>query len=229
MDLQTLEALLDELIQGIQDVIQSGEVLSDEFQGLLAEELNQLTTQIDNIRQQDGQQQPFQGQTEQAAPEPQGIGAPPSPDSQLLWILAGQKEDVFLQYLQQYSTPQTQALLRNPAELERTVQFLHAMMPSGQQPVVDGVPHAELNSSTIWGTQYDPSSGKMKVRFQGGDEYEYDGVPQNIYKAFSEGHASAKSKGQNQYGKWWVGKNPSLGAALNQYIKAGNFPYRKLN
>ena len=33
---------------------------------------------------------------------------------------------------------------------------------------------------------------------------------------------------QNQYGRWWRGKNPSLGAALNQYIKAGNFNYRRL-
>jgi len=50
VDLQILEALLDELLRGIQDVIQSGEVLSDEFQGILAQELDQLTTQIDILR-----------------------------------------------------------------------------------------------------------------------------------------------------------------------------------
>lgn len=226
MNPQELEALLQELLQGIQAVMSSGEVLSDEFQGMLAETLGSIVSRIEESGQQ---QEPFQGNPEQPQPSPQGIGAPPSPDAQLLWILAGQQEDAFMQYLQEYSTPETQALLRNPAELERVVQFLHEMMPSGQQPVVNGIQHSDLNSSNIWGTQYDPSTGKMKVRFQGGKEYEYDGVPANIYKAFSQGHATAKTKGQNDYGQWWPGKNPSMGAAMNQYIKAGNFPYRKLN
>lgn len=52
MDLQTLEDLLDELLNGIQDVIQSGEVLSDEFQGILAQELQYLTSAIDELQQQ---------------------------------------------------------------------------------------------------------------------------------------------------------------------------------
>jgi flagellin-like hook-associated protein FlgL len=231
LDLQTLEALLDELIRGIQDVIQSGETLSDEFQGMLAQELDQLTSQIDTMRQQEQptQQQPFQGNPQPPQQEPQGIGAPPSPDAQLLWMLAGQQEDAFMQYLQEYSTPETQALLRNPAELERIVQFLHAMMPSGQQPVVDGMQHADLNSSTIWGHQYNPSTKKMKVRFQGGSEYEYDNIPANIYRAFSNGDAAATTNGQNDYGKWWISKRPSLGASLNQYIKQGGFNYRRLN
>lgn len=47
MNLQQLQGLLDELLRGIQDVIQSGEILSDEFQGMLAQELNYLTSQID--------------------------------------------------------------------------------------------------------------------------------------------------------------------------------------
>ena len=229
MDLATLEALLDELLRGIQDVIQSGEILSDEFQGMLAQELDQLTSQIDTMRQEEAQQQPFGGQPTPPQPEPQGIGAPPSADAQLLWVLSGSQEDAFLQYLQEYQTPETQALLRNPAELERVVQFLHAMMPMGRQPVVDGMQHADLNSSTIWGHQYDPSTGKMKVRFQGGAEYEYDGIPANIYRAFSNGDAAATTDGQNQYGKWWISKRPSLGASLNQYIKQGGFPYRRLN
>lgn len=49
-ELQTLEQLLNELLAGIQSVIQSGEVLTDEFQGILAEELNYLTSRIDEIR-----------------------------------------------------------------------------------------------------------------------------------------------------------------------------------
>ncbi len=101
-------------------------------------------------------------------------------------------------------------------------------MPQGQQPIIDGIPHADLNSSNVWGANYDPKSGKMKVRFHGGSEYEYDGVPQAIFDAFIHGNADARTNGRNRYGRWWRGKNPSLGAALNQYIKAGGFNYRRI-
>ncbi len=220
---------MDELLQYFETLLNyannNAQNLNQESQQALAAFMGQIQEVIES----QSQQQPFQGQPEQPQPSPSANGAPPGADSQLLWILSGEQEDTFIQYLQQYQTLETLALLRNPSELERVVQFLHQMMPMGQQPVVDGIQHADLNSSNIWGTAYDPSSGKMQVRFQGGKEYEYDGVPPNIYKAFSEGRASAKTSGQNQYGKWWVNKNPSLGAAMNQYIKAGGFPYRKLN
>jgi hypothetical protein len=222
-ELEQLEALIEELLAGIQEALQSGETLSDEFQGQIADELEAATSRIDQLRSQ-------QAPPSQPPQSPGGaLGAPPAPDVQLLWILSGQQEQPFLQYLQTYPTPATQALLANPPELTRVINFLNQMMPPGEQPSIHGIQHADLNSSNIWGTNYNPKKGKMRVRFQGGSEYEYDGVPANIYKAFTSGAAAAKTQGSNQYGAWWVGKNPSLGAAMNQYIKAGNFPYRRLN
>ena len=218
-ELALLEQLLDELLAGIQDVLQSGEVLSDEFQGAIAQELEQTTSRIDQLRGESGQQQPNSAGS---------VNTQPSSDSQLLWILAGQQEQAFISYLRDFPSQETRALLANPTLLSQTIDQLSQMMPAGQQPYINGIKHADLNSSNIWGTNYDPQSGKMKVRFQGGSEYEYDGVPENIYRAFSKGNASAKTKGKNEHGEWWVGKNPSLGAAMNQYIKAGGFNYRKI-
>jgi hypothetical protein len=228
MNVDELEEMLRELMAGIQELLQSGEVLSDEFQGAIAETLNNLTTQIDEARAQEIQQpqgrQPFQGQ-----PPPTLNEAPPSPDAQLLWILSAQDPDSFIEYLHTYPTPSTQSLLNNPHELNRVIEYLNAMMPTGEQPVSNGIQHADLNSSTIWGSKYDPKNGKMTVRFQGGSEYEYEGIPPNIYRAFSKGQASAKTTGSNEYGAWWEHKRPSLGASLNQYIKAGGFNYRRTN
>lgn len=51
MDLEELEGLLKELIQAINLVIQSGEVLSDEFQGSLAQTLNLLVNKIDELKE----------------------------------------------------------------------------------------------------------------------------------------------------------------------------------
>ena len=49
-ELEMLEELIDELLAGIQDVLQSGEILSDEFQGAIAQELEQTTNRIDQLR-----------------------------------------------------------------------------------------------------------------------------------------------------------------------------------
>lgn len=219
-ELETLEQLLNELLAGIQDVLQSGEILSDEFQGAIAQELEHTTSRIDQLRaeiSQDEQEQPGQGDQ-----------YPVSSDAELLWILSGQQPQAFISYLRTYPTPATRELLNNPTALNSTIEQLSRMMPQGEPPVIDGIPHADLQSSNVWGAAYDKRTGKMRVRFQGGSEYEYDGVPANIFNAFIHGNANAKTKGKNQYGEWWPSKNPSLGAALNQYIKAGNFNYRKV-
>lgn len=217
MNPDELEALLQELLNGIQTVIESGEILSDEFQGVLAETLNNLINDIDEARSTENDNVP-------AGP----ISNPPSNDAQLLWILSGQQPQAFISYLRTFPTRATQQLVSNPFLLNQTIEQLNSMMPQGQPPAIGGIEHADLNSSNVWGANYDPKSGKMRVRFQGGSIYEYDGVPANIFNAFIKGNASARTKGKNAYGQWWVGKNPSLGAAMNQYIKAGGFPYRKI-
>lgn len=221
-ELEQLEQLLNELLAGIQDVLQSGETLSDEFQGILAQELEATTSRIDQLRQ---------AISERPLEQPQAklLGTPPSPEAQLLWILSGQQEQAFISYLRQFPSEETQALLRNPTELSRVIEYLSKMIPQGEQPLIDGIQHADLQSSNVWGTSYNPKTKQMKVRFQGGSEYEYDGIPQNIYRAVSKGNAYAKTKGKNRFGEWWPMKNPSLGAALNQYIKQGGFNYRRLN
>lgn len=225
-ELELLENLLDELLSAIQTAIQSGEELSDEFQGMLAQELEYTTQRIDQLRSET-QETPVT-QTPERAPTQQAPSFTASTDAQLLWVLAGQQIEPFIKYLQQFPSPETQNLLRNPDLLEETIEYLARSMPEGQAPVIGGIQQSDLNSSNIWGTAYDRRTGKMRVRFQGGSEYEYDGVPANIYKAFSQGNASAKTQGQNRYGRWWISKSPSLGAAMNQYIKAGGYIYRRL-
>ncbi len=221
-----VEQIKQALRQLVELITARGEPLTDQIRSMLTQAMEHAATRIQEIRQ--GQVQQPEAQQTLATPT-QGLQeTPPSSDAQLLWILSGQQEDAFIQYLNNFPSPSTQALLSNPQELERTINFLRQMMPHGEQPRIDGITHSDLNSSNIWGTAYNPATGQMKVRFQGGAEYEYDGVPQNIYRAFAGGHASAKTNGQNKYGAWWEGKNPSMGAALNQYIKANDFPYRKV-
>ena len=60
MNPQELQALLKELVQTVMETIQSGEELSDEFQGLLAKTLESLVSKIDEATTQ---QPPVGGQT----------------------------------------------------------------------------------------------------------------------------------------------------------------------
>lgn len=225
-EIELLETLLDEILAGIQEALQSGQILSDEFQNTLADEIEATTQRIDELRAQAGEQPPTTPPPQ--APGIQGLGPAPTPDAQLLWILAGQREEPFVNYLREYPAEGVQELLRNPAELQRVVAYLNAMMPPGSMGQADGIPHADLNSSNVYGFKYDPKTKEMLVRFQGGSIYKYDNIPPYIFNAFSKGQANARTQGSNQWGAWWVNKNPSLGAALNQYIKAGNYPYQRL-
>lgn len=218
------ESLLRELVQAIQQVKKSGEVLSDEFQGMLAQTIGRI---VDRIDQEKASQLKEPVDRSLAFPK-ESIGTNVSNDAQLLWVLAGQQPNAFISYLRTFPTNETRQLLNNPQQLNATIMQLQSMMPEGEPPVVNGIPHADLNSSNIWGAAYNPKTGKMRVRFQGGSEYDYEGIPANIFKAFIYGNAEAKTSGRNQYGQWWKGKNPSLGAALNQYIKGGQFPYQKI-
>lgn len=224
-ELENLEQLLDELLRGIQDVIQSGEILSDEFQGLIAQELETTSNRIDELRAEQA--------NEPVPPEepPPNIsaGIPLNAEVQLLWVLSGQNEQAFLQYLTNFPSQNTAQLLRNPDELQRVIQQLQQEMPSGGQlPVADGIQHAPINSSNIYGFRYNPQNGNLKVRFQSGSVYEYDAVPSNIFNAFRQGASAARTDGQNQFGRWWRGKNPSLGAAFWNYIRNAGFDYRRL-
>jgi len=222
MNKERINQIKDQIRTIMREITSMGEEPPEFIQDLLIQLIEKSQSQIQELRQ------PNEQAAQSSNIPPGQLGTTPSHDAQLLWVLAGQQPQAFISYLRNYPTPGTQQLLNNPSQLNATIEQLQQMMPQGQPPTVGGIPHADLNSSNVWGANYDPQSGKMKVRFQGGSIYEYDGVPENIFRAFIKGNASAKTKGKNQHGEWWVGKNPSLGAALNQYIKAGGFNYRKL-
>lgn len=222
MNENKIQQIKDQIRGLMNEIISMGEEPPEFIQDLLIQVIEKAQGKIQQLRQEDVPV--TQSNVIPAAP----LTATPSNDAQLLWILAGQQPQAFISYLRTFPTPATLQLLSNPDQLNSTIVQLQQLMPEGEPPSIDGIQHADLNSSNIWGAAYDPRSGKMRVRFQGGSEYEYDGIPENIFKAFIKGNASARTKGKNQYGQWWVGKNPSLGAAMNQYIKAGGFNYRKI-
>lgn len=164
-ELQELEDILRTFLFAIQETLESGEVLSDEFQGEIANTLGLLWNRIEELR----------SQVEPSLTPP----APPQPQDD---------------------------------EFERS-------MPS----------------SNVEGFAYDPKNQRLYVRFLGkhpdpnGPVYQYEGVPSNIFDIFRRGAIPAKTNGRNKWGRWWRGKYPSMGAAMYHLIRAGRYPYQRVN
>lgn len=210
-EIEALEGIIDKLVDFLHHAVSTKRRISGPVKKALSEELRATLDRLQYLRES----------TEVRKPEI-------SSDAQLLWTLAGGKPEAFVKYLQTFPTRATQALLQDPEQLKQVIEDLAKRMPMGEQPSQDGISPAPMQSSNIWGAKYDHRTGRLMVKFHGGSIYEYSGISPYIWKAFISGDASARTEGKNQYGQWWVGKNPSLGAALNQYIKEGGFRYRRI-
>ena len=205
----------------LEELILDGEEIPDEILDELTQILTERTTQ-DN---QAPQQPPHTPPVNRLAPQQ------PSDETQLLWILSGRNSEAFINYLRTYPGAEYQALLRDPERLAQVVQQLQASHPIEAIPQQsrDGIPKDDLESSNIYGSRYDPKTGRLYVRFQSGAVYGYDGVPPYVFAAFKNGASPARTNGQNRFGRWWVGKQPSLGAAFWSYIRQAGYPYYRLN
>jgi KTSC domain len=99
-----------------------------------------------------------------------------------------------------------------------------------ESPITAPVPEmrSSMDSSNIEGFNYDYDNQKLLVKFHGDGIYSYDGVQPFIFNTFRKGAVAAKTTGQNQYGRWWKGKVPSLGAAFYALIRNGGYSYNKV-
>lgn len=197
-------------------LVSSRDSISPEIRQLLAQAVTHAQNRITEIRQR-----------EERATQPT---VPPqvSQRQRLLWELSGGDPQVYKSYLEQYPDQGLNQLATNPALLNNSIQNLDERFPQQRDQTQDGVQQAPLQSSNVWGFNYNPKNGKMLVKFQGGSLYQYDNVPPAIFKLFSVGAATAKTTGFNRFGRWWKGKSPSIGAAMHQLVKEGGYPYRRL-
>lgn len=123
---------------------------------------------------------------------------------------------------EQQSTPQT--LDQITAQKEQRDQTMQKIKPAKE---VSEALTKDMKSSVIRKTEYDPAKNLLKVVFNNSHSYTYDDVPEEIYNKLTEGAIPAKTKGENEYGRWWVGKQPSTGAAFNQLIKKGGYNFTR--
>ncbi len=207
-----MDELLGYVSQLIDYIESSGNRLNGETQRELAVFLQEI-------------QEFINGYSQQQIPQ---IETQPPQGADLLWILAGGNKDAFVNYLKTFPDPAFASLANNPTHLNQVIADLSQRIPEGINLEEDGIQHAPLLSSNIYGFKYDPKKGQLLVRFNNGGVYSYGGVPPGVFDAFQQGAVPAKTNGKNKFGEWWKGKIPSLGAAFYELIRNGGYPYQRL-
>lgn len=91
--------------------------------------------------------------------------------------------------------------------------------------IVDGF----VNSSNVDSYKYNTQSGELILTFNDGSRYRYSGVDFNDYENVVLGDAQCITEGSNEFGSWYVGKSPSVGAAVWETLINSSTRYERLN
>jgi len=115
-----------------------------------------------------------------------------------------------------------------------TKAFNGIIMYKGQRMKVVGQEHQAFairrnrpRSSNVAFLRYDTEKEELIVHFHGGSRYLYN-VSSATFALIQTGAAVCRTEGSNNYGSWFVGKIPSVGAAVYEYLVSNNTPFIKL-
>ena len=84
-----------------------------------------------------------------------------------------------------------------------------------------------IRSANVRKIMYNDETKEMFIQFQDKSIYTYFEVPFQLFLDVSGGKATCITSGENKYGAWFVGKTPSVGAAVHRYLVKKNVRYKK--
>lgn len=84
-----------------------------------------------------------------------------------------------------------------------------------------------IQSSNVRKIMYNDETKEMFIQFQDRSIYTYFNVSMNLFLDVSGGKATCITSGQNKYGRWWVGKTPSVGASVHKNLVKAGVKYKK--
>jgi hypothetical protein len=99
---------------------------------------------------------------------------------------------------------------------EKSVEYAFKKWRGGTMP-----------SSNVRAIMYNDETKDMFIQFQDKSIYTYYNVDFNLFLKVSNGEATCITSGESKYGSWYVGKNPSLGAATHKYLIKTGVKYKK--
>jgi hypothetical protein len=84
-----------------------------------------------------------------------------------------------------------------------------------------------VKSSNVDIVSYNDDLKEMVIRFNNGQTYTYYNVDINLFNNIVDGNDVCITSGQNKYGKWNIGKSPSIGAAVYDKLVEANVSYKR--
>ncbi len=84
-----------------------------------------------------------------------------------------------------------------------------------------------IRSSNVKKIMYNDEIQEMYIQFNDGSIYTYFNVPFQLFLEVSGGNATCITSGENKYGSWFVGKSPSVGAAVHRWLIKKGVSYKK--
>ena len=84
-----------------------------------------------------------------------------------------------------------------------------------------------VESSNVNSVVYQDETKELVIKFRDGGIYTYFDVDINEFMSVVQGLAECKTEGSNKWGEWYVGKTPSVGAAVWEYLINTGKQYKK--
>jgi hypothetical protein len=74
------------------------------------------------------------------------------------------------------------------------------------------------DSANVDRVKYFEETRQLVVKFNDGSYYTYFDIDEDVFNSIIEGDAVCRTEGQSEFGDWYVGKTPSVGAAIWKYL-----------
>jgi hypothetical protein len=81
------------------------------------------------------------------------------------------------------------------------------------------------NSSNVDKMKWNDETKELVIKFNDGSYYTYFDIDSNTFFSIVNGEASCITEGENENGSWWVGKTPSVGASVYEYLVSNGVRY----
>lgn len=86
---------------------------------------------------------------------------------------------------------------------------------------------SQVDSSNVDRLLFNDETNELVVKFNDGSIYSYFDVDFNEFLLVLDGAGVCRTSGKNKWGEWWVGKIPSVGAALNRILVRSGKRYKR--
>lgn len=84
-------------------------------------------------------------------------------------------------------------------------------------------------SSNVASYRYNTNNNTLVLTFHDGSRYKYFAIDREEFENIILGDATCITEGENEFGRWYEGKSPSVGAAVWEYLIDKNVRYEKMS